>query len=91
LKYAYIYTSDDKKFERLDKVANLLKDAVFCVNDIESIVYLREKYGIKAMNLDAAVDLFNLLEADDEIYLCTPEDIKLIKASYANTKELCNE
>jgi len=90
LKYAYIYTADDKKFERLDKVAKEI-DAVYCVNDIESIVYLREKYGIKAMNLDAAADLFNLLEADDEIYLCTPEDIKIIVASYANSKELCNE
>ncbi len=90
MKYAYIYTADDKKFERLDKVAKEI-DAVYCVNDIESIVYLREKYGIKAMNLDAAADLFNLLEADDEIYLCTPEDIKIIVASYANSKELCNE
>ncbi len=89
MKYAYIYTADDKKFERLDKVAKEI-DAVYCVNDIESIVYLREKYGIKAMNLDAAADLFNLLEADDEIYLCTPEDIKIIKASF-NSKELCNE
>ena len=89
MKYAYIYTADDKKFERLDKVAKEI-DAVYCVNDIESIVYLREKYGIKAMNLDAAADLFNLLEADDEIYLCTPEDIKVIKASF-NSKELCNE
>ena len=91
MKYVYIYTADDKKFERLDKVANEVKDAVYCVNDIESIVYLREKYGIKAMNIDAAADLFNLLEVDDEIYLCTPEDIKIIKASFANSKELCNE
>ena len=90
MKYAYVYTADDKKFDRMDKVAKEVKDAVFCVNDIESIVYLREKYGIKAMNLDAAIDLFNLLEADDEIYLCTPEDIKIIKASF-KSKELCNE
>ena len=90
MKYAYVYTVDDKKFDRIDKVIREVKDVVFCVNDIESIVYLREKYGIKAMNLDAAIDLFNLLEADDEIYLCTPEDIKIIKASF-KAKELCNE
>jgi len=90
MKYVYIYTADNKKFERLER-ASEIKDAVFCVNDIESIVYLREKFGIKAMNIDAIVDLFNLLEADDEIILCTPEDTKLIKASFANAKELCNE
>jgi len=91
LKYVYVYTADEKKFDRLDNVAIKVKDAVYCVNDIESIVYLREKYGIKAMNIDAEADLFNLLEADDEIYLCTPEDTKVIKASFANSKELCNE
>ena len=90
MKYVYVYTADDKKFDRLDKVAKEI-DVVYCVNDIESIAYLREKYGIKAMNIDAAADLFNLLEADDEIYLCTPEDTKIIVASYANSKELCNE
>ena len=90
MKYVYVYTADNKKFDRL-KRASEIKDAVFCVNDIESIVYLREKYGIKAMNIDAIVDLFNLLEADDEIILCTPEDTKLVKASFANSKELCNE
>ena len=90
MKYVYVYTIDDKKFDRIDKVAKEVKDAVFCVNDIESIVYLREKYGIKAMNLDAAIDLLNLLKADDEIYLCSPEDTKIIKASF-NSKELCNE
>ena len=89
MKYVYVYTADDKKFERLDKVAKEL-DAIYCVNDIESIAYLREKYGIKAMNIDAAADLFNLLEADDEIYLCTPEDTKIIMASF-KSKELCNE
>ena len=87
MKYVYVYTADDKKFDRLDKIAKEI-DAVYCVNDIESIAYLREKYGIKAMNIDAAADLFNLLEADDEIYLCTPEDTKIIKASF-NSKELC--
>ena len=90
MKYVYVYTADDKKFQRLDK-ASKIKNAVFCVNDLESIAYLREKYGIKAMNLDALVDLFNLLKAEDEIILCTPEDITLVKASFANTKELCNE
>ncbi len=90
MKYVYVYTADNKKFERLDR-ASEIKDAVFCVNDLESIAYLREKYGIKAMNLDALMDLFNLLNAEDEIILCTPEDIKLIKASFANSKELCDE
>ena len=90
MRYVYVYTADDKKFQRLDKASDI-KDAVFCVNDIESIAYLREKYGIKAMNIDAIIDLFNLLEADDEIYLCTPEDTKLVKASFAKSKEICNE
>ena len=90
MKYVYVYTADDKKFQRLDK-ASEIKDAVFCVNDLESIAYLREKYGIKAMNLDALVDLFNLLKAEDEIILCTPEDTTLVKESFANSKEICNE
>ena len=90
MKYVYVYTADDKKFDRLNKVSEI-KDAVFCVNDIESIVYLREKYGIKAMNVDAIVDLFNVLEADDEIYFCTPEDATILKASFNKAKELCNE
>ena len=87
MKYVYVYTADEKKFDRLDRAAEI-KDAIFCVNDIESIAYLREKYGIKAMNIDAVVDLFNVLEMDDEIYVCTPEDIKIIKASF-KTKEIC--
>ncbi len=91
MKYVYVWTADDKKFERLDRVANEVKDAVYCVNDIEAIAYLREKYGIKAMNLDAAADLFNLLEPDDEILVCSPEDLTLLKASFRNFKELCNE
>ena len=87
MKYVYVYTADEKKFDRLDRAAEI-KDAIFCVNDIESIAYLREKYGIKAMNIDAVVDLFNVLEMDDEIYVCTPEDIKIIKASF-KMKEIC--
>ena len=90
-KYVYVYTADDKKFQRLDKAASEVKDAVYCVNDVESIAYLREKYGIKAMNTDAIVDLFNVLEADDEIYVCSPEDVSIVKASFRNFKELCNE
>ena len=90
-KYVYVYTADDKKFQRLDKVASEIKDAVFCVNDIEAIAYLREKYSIKAMNIDAIVDLFNVVETDDEIYVCSPEDTLMLKASFKNFKELCNE
>ncbi len=87
MKYVYVYTADEKKFDRLDKAAKI-KDAVFCVNDIESIAYLREKYNIKALNIDAIIDLLNLLELDDEIILCTPEDTKTIKTSF-KAKELC--
>ncbi len=87
MKYVYVYTADEKKFQRLNKAAEI-KDAVFCVNDIESIAYLRKKYNIKALNIDAVIDLLNLLEVGDEVYLCTPEDTKIIKASF-KSKEIC--
>ncbi len=87
MKYVYVYTADADKFERLNKAAKI-KNAIFCVNDIESIAYLREKYNIKALNIDAVIDLVNLLEMGDEVYLCTPEDIKIIKASF-KAKEIC--
>ena len=87
MKYVYVYTADADKFERLNKAAKI-KNAIFCVNDIESIAYLREKYNIKALNIDAVIDLVNLLEMGDEVYLCTPEDIKIIKSSF-KAKEIC--
>ena len=94
MKYVYVYTGDRKKenrLNRIDRAINKLEDTniVFVVNDLQSIAYLKEK-GFKALNIDAIVDLFNLLTAEDEIYLCTPEDTKLIKAGF-NAKELCNE
>ncbi|NPA87503.1 hypothetical protein [Caminibacter pacificus] len=92
--YCYVYTADDKKFERMDRVVDEVKNqenVVFGVNDIESITYLREKYGIKAMNVDALSDVFNAVTHDDDIIVCTPEDTTYLKASFRNVKELCNE
>ncbi len=89
-KYVYVYTADDKKFERLDK-ASSIKNAVFCVNDIESIAYLRRKYNIKAMNIDCIVDLLNVLKKNDQIFLCTPEESGFIKTGFANSKDICHE
>jgi len=96
-KYCYIYTGDKKKeerFKRIDKalkeIKTLKEDVIFAVNDLQSIAYLKEK-GFKALNIDAAEDLFNLLEPDNFVYLCTPEDIKIIKASFVNAKEICSE
>jgi hypothetical protein len=96
-KYCYIYTGDKKKEERLkrieralEEIKKLKEDVVFAVNDLQSIAYLKEK-GFKALNIDAAEDLFNLLKPDSVVYLCTPEDIKIIKASFVNAKEICNE
>jgi len=63
---------------------------VFAVNDLQSIAYIKEK-GFKALNLDAITDLFNLLTPDDSVVLCTPEDTTLVKASFRDTKEICNE
>ncbi|GAX87796.1 conserved hypothetical protein [Lebetimonas natsushimae] len=94
MNYLYVYTADDKKFDRLDKMADVaknLEDFVFGVNDIESIVYLKEKYGFKAMNVDAVIDVLNACTQDDVIYLCTPEDNTIVKASFNNVKEICNE
>jgi len=95
-KYCYIYTGDKNKKERLkridkalEEIKKLNEDVVFVVNDLQSIAYLKEK-GFKALNIDAAEDLFNLLEPDSIIYLCTPEDTKIIKASFRNAREICN-
>ncbi len=95
-KYCYIYTGDKSKKERLkridkalEEIKKLNEDVVFVVNDLQSIAYLKEK-GFKALNIDAAEDLFNLLEPDSIIYLCTPEDTKIIKASFRNAREICN-
>ena len=95
MKYVYVYTGDRKKEDRLKRIDKAIesledKNIVFAVNDLQSIAYLKEK-GFKALNIDAITDLFNLLTPDDEIILCTPEDTLLVKASFANTKELCNE
>ena len=96
MKYCYIYTGDRKKEDRLKRVdealeyvKNLDEEVVFAVNDLQSIAYLKEK-GFKALNIDAASDLLNLMTPDDGVILCTPEDIVLIKASFADVKEICN-
>ncbi len=91
--YVYVYTGDkDRNRAKLDevikKVKEIKEDFAFAVNDLQSIAYLKEK-GYKALNIDAVQDLFNLLEAGDTIYLCTPEETKIIKASFANAKEIC--
>jgi len=88
--YVYIYTADDKKFERLNNVIEFVKDknAIFCVNDLESITFIKSK-GFKAMNVDALIDLFNLSNGSDEFYICTPEDTTYLKASFINVKEIC--
>ncbi|WP_024791147.1 hypothetical protein [Lebetimonas sp. JS032] len=94
MNYIYVYTADGKKFERIDKaalIANNLDKFVFGVNDIEAIAYLKEKYNFKAMNIDAVIDILNVCGADDNIYLCTPEDKTVIKANFKNVKEFCNE
>jgi len=96
-KYCYVYTGDKNKEDRLkriDKVINELQklneNVVFAVNDLQSIAYLNKK-GYKALNLDALADIYNLITHDDFLYICTPEDTTLLKASFANVKEICNE
>jgi len=96
MRYCYIYTGDRKKEDRLKRVdealeyvKNLDEEVVFAVNDLQSIAYLKEK-GFKALNIDAAPDLLNLMTPDDSVILCTPEDTTLIKASFADVKEICN-
>ena len=88
--YVYVYTADNKKFERLNKAIKFIKnkDVIFCVNDLESIVFIKSK-GFKAMNIDALIDLFNLNSGDDEFYICTPEDSTYLNASFINVKEIC--
>ena len=90
--YVYVYTNDNKKFERLNKTIKFIKgrDAIFCVNDLESIAFIKSR-GFKVMNVDALIDLFNLNDGCDEFYICTPEDSTYLKASFANIKEICNE
>ena len=90
--YVYVYTSDEKKFDRLNRAIEFVKDkeVIFCVNDLESIAFVKSK-GFKAMNVDALVDLFNLSDGSDEFYICTPEDSTYLKASFSNVKEICNE
>ncbi|NPA11156.1 MAG: hypothetical protein GXO62_02825 [Epsilonproteobacteria bacterium] len=92
MKYCYIYTGDKNKEDRLKRIDNVLEkienDVIFAVNDLQSISYLTQK-GFKALNVDAVMDLFNLLNPDDEILFCTPEDTTVLKASFANAKEVC--
>jgi len=96
MKYCYVYTGDRNKEDRLkrideaiDYVKNLDEEVIFAVNDLQSIAYIKEK-GFKALNLDALMDLLNLMTPDDSVILCTPEDALMIKASFADVKEICN-
>ena len=88
--YIYVYTADNKKFDRLNKVIEFIKDkdVIFCVNDLESIAFIKSR-GFKAMNVDALIDLFSLDNGSDEFYICTPEDSTYLKASFANVKDIC--
>ena len=96
-KYCYVYTGEKDKAKRVKRIEKALKEiekigekVIFAVNDLQSISYLREK-GHQALNLDALEDIYNLITHDDFLYLCTPEDTALLKASFRNIKELCNE
>ena len=91
--YIYVYTGDKDRNRKtlndvIEKVKEINEDFVFAVNDLQSIAYLKEK-GYKALNVDAIQDLFNLLTPDDKVYLCTPEDKRVILASFRNSKEIC--
>ncbi len=91
MKYLYVYTADEKKFERIEKALRFVEkegfDPVFAVNDIESIAFLKRK-GFKALNVDAIVDLLNLLELEDSVGLITPEKTEVVLASFKNAKEI---
>jgi len=94
MKYFYVYTADKNKEERINRINKALEyvkennlDVVFCVNDLQSISYIKEN-GYKALNVDALEDLLNLSDGSDEFYLLTPEDTTFIKVSFANVKEL---
>lgn len=96
-KYCYVYTGDKNKEERLKRIDKAVKEieklkenVVFAVNDLQSISYLNDK-GYKALNLDALADVYNLITHDDFLYVCTPEDTAMLKASYPNVKEICDE
>ena len=89
--YIYVDTKD-YNLETIDKALNYVKennieDFRFLVNDIRSIDYLREK-GIKAVNLDGFMDVFNIVTLDDELYYNTDEDDKLVKIQYPNAKRI---
>ena len=97
MKYCYVYTGDKNKEDRLKRideaieyVKNLDEEVIFAVNDLQSIAYIKEK-GFKALNLDALMDLLSLMTPDDSVILCTPEDTLIIKANFADVKEICNE
>ena len=89
--YIYIDTKD-YNLENIDKALefakqNNLENFRFLVNDIRSIDYLREK-GIKAVNLDGFMDVFNIVTHDDTLYYNTDEDDKLVKIQYANATKI---
>ncbi len=89
--YIYVDTKD-YNLETIDKVLNFAKNNNienfrFLVNDIRSIDYLREK-GIKAVNLDGFMDVFNIVTFDDTLYYHTDEDDGLVKMQYANAKRI---
>ena len=89
--YIYVDTKD-YNLENIDKALNFakennLKNFRFLVNDIRSIDYLREK-GIKAVNLDGFMDVFNIVTFDDTLYYYTDEDDGLVKIQYANAKRI---
>jgi len=91
LTYIYVWTADDKKFERIKKTLEFAKSLdetpVFCVNDLEAIEKIT-KNGFKAMNVDAVEDLLNVGDGSDTYILCTPEEIESLKAIYKNVKEI---
>ncbi len=92
--FAYVYTADNKKEDRIKKMVDYVKEnnlkPTFAVNDIQGIGIVNS-YGFKAMNVDAIIDLVNLSDGGDEFLLCTPEDSSYIKASFKDVKEICNE
>ena len=89
--YIYVDTKD-YNFDNIDKALNFAKENNltnfrFLVNDIRSIDYLREK-GIKAVNLDGFMDVFNIVTFDDTLYYYTDEDDGLVRMQYANAKRI---